>query len=81
MLLLAEPRHVLCPGVTPPHFTGYADYGDYWRANYEADYPEEYKYSRDQLVQDVEKTFEQVGAGKCLYQVQGIVFCEGRLTF
>ncbi|XP_035182951.1 angiotensin-converting enzyme 2 [Oxyura jamaicensis] len=43
----------------------YADYGDYWRANYEADYPEEYKYSRDQLVQDVEKTFEQI---KPLYQ-------------
>uniref|UniRef100_A0A672V5V3 Angiotensin-converting enzyme n=1 Tax=Strigops habroptila TaxID=2489341 RepID=A0A672V5V3_STRHB len=37
----------------------YSDYGDYWRANYEADYPEEYKYSRDQLVRDVEKTFEQ----------------------
>ncbi|KAM9246305.1 angiotensin-converting enzyme 2 [Leptosomus discolor] len=43
----------------------YADYGDYWRANYEADYPEEYKYSRDQLVEDVEKTFEQI---KPLYQ-------------
>ncbi|XP_031451919.1 angiotensin-converting enzyme 2 [Phasianus colchicus] len=43
----------------------YSDYGDYWRANYETDYPEEYKYSRDQLVQDVEKTFEQI---KPLYQ-------------
>ncbi|NXU26899.1 ACE2 enzyme, partial [Thalassarche chlororhynchos] len=43
----------------------YSDYGDYWRANYEADYPEEYKYSRDQLVEDVEKTFEQI---KPLYQ-------------
>ncbi|XP_065597441.1 angiotensin-converting enzyme 2 isoform X2 [Cyrtonyx montezumae] len=43
----------------------YNDYGDYWRANYETDYPEEYKYSRDQLVQDVEKTFEQI---KPLYQ-------------
>ncbi|KFQ79536.1 Angiotensin-converting enzyme 2 [Phaethon lepturus] len=43
----------------------YSDYGDYWRANYEADYPEEYKYSRDQLVKDVEKTFEQI---KPLYQ-------------
>ncbi|NXS69004.1 ACE2 enzyme, partial [Pandion haliaetus] len=38
----------------------YSDYGDYWRANYEADYPEAYKYSRDQLVKDVEKTFEQI---------------------
>ncbi|NXL50610.1 ACE2 enzyme, partial [Podilymbus podiceps] len=43
----------------------YSDYGDYWRANYEADYPEEYKYSRNQLVEDVEKTFEQI---KPLYQ-------------
>uniref|UniRef100_A0A663M7K6 Angiotensin-converting enzyme n=1 Tax=Athene cunicularia TaxID=194338 RepID=A0A663M7K6_ATHCN len=43
----------------------YSDYGDYWRANYEANYPEEYKYSRDQLVEDVEKTFEQI---KPLYQ-------------
>ncbi|KAM6211277.1 angiotensin-converting enzyme 2 [Sarcoramphus papa] len=43
----------------------YSDYGDYWRANYEADYPEEYKYSRDRLVEDVEKTFEQL---KPLYQ-------------
>ncbi|NXO01818.1 ACE2 enzyme, partial [Rhinopomastus cyanomelas] len=44
---------------------GYSDYGDYWRANYEADYPEEYKYDRDQLIKDVEKTFEQI---KPLYQ-------------
>ncbi|XP_069730781.1 angiotensin-converting enzyme 2 [Phaenicophaeus curvirostris] len=43
----------------------YSDYGDYWRANYEAEYPEEYKYSRDQLIEDVEKTFEQI---KPLYQ-------------
>ncbi|NWU54163.1 ACE2 enzyme, partial [Dromas ardeola] len=43
----------------------YSDYGDYWRANYEADYPEAYKYSRDQLIEDVEKTFEQI---KPLYQ-------------
>ncbi|XP_074428986.1 angiotensin-converting enzyme 2 [Larus michahellis] len=43
----------------------YSDYGDYWRANYEADYPEAYKYSRDQLIEDVEKTFEQI---KPLYE-------------
>ncbi|NXV17713.1 ACE2 enzyme, partial [Cepphus grylle] len=43
----------------------YSDYGDYWRANYEADYPETYKYSRDQLIEDVEKTFEQI---KPLYE-------------
>ncbi|NXQ82818.1 ACE2 enzyme, partial [Nyctibius grandis] len=43
----------------------YSDYGDYWRANYQAYEPEEYKYSRDQLVEDVEETFEQI---KPLYQ-------------
>ncbi|NXA46901.1 ACE2 enzyme, partial [Nothocercus julius] len=44
---------------------GYSDYGDYWRANYEADNPVEYKYSRDQLIEDVEKTFDQI---KPLYE-------------
>uniref|UniRef100_A0A8C6ZM75 Angiotensin-converting enzyme n=1 Tax=Nothoprocta perdicaria TaxID=30464 RepID=A0A8C6ZM75_NOTPE len=44
---------------------GYSDYGDYWRANYEADNPAEYKYTRDQLIEDVEKTFEQI---KPLYE-------------
>uniref|UniRef100_A0A8C3TSL7 Angiotensin-converting enzyme n=1 Tax=Catharus ustulatus TaxID=91951 RepID=A0A8C3TSL7_CATUS len=44
---------------------GYSDYGDYWRANYEAQSPENYKYSRDQLIEDVEKTFEQI---KPLYE-------------
>uniref|UniRef100_A0A674GKE4 Angiotensin-converting enzyme n=1 Tax=Taeniopygia guttata TaxID=59729 RepID=A0A674GKE4_TAEGU len=44
---------------------GYSDYGDYWRANYEAKSPENYKYSRDQLIKDVEKTFEQI---KPLYE-------------
>uniref|UniRef100_A0A8C5T554 Angiotensin-converting enzyme n=1 Tax=Malurus cyaneus samueli TaxID=2593467 RepID=A0A8C5T554_9PASS len=43
----------------------YSDYGDYWRANYEAKSPENYKYSRDQLIEDVEKTFEQI---KPLYE-------------
>ncbi|XP_009082150.1 PREDICTED: angiotensin-converting enzyme 2, partial [Acanthisitta chloris] len=43
----------------------YSDYGDYWRANYEAKSPEEYKYNRDQLIEDVEKTFEQI---KPLYE-------------
>lgn len=43
----------------------YLDYGDYWRANYEAKSPENYKYSRDQLIEDVEKTFEQI---KPLYE-------------
>ncbi|NWZ73318.1 ACE2 enzyme, partial [Acrocephalus arundinaceus] len=44
---------------------GYSDYGDYWRANYEAKSPENYQYSRDQLIEDVEKTFEQI---KPLYE-------------
>lgn len=58
--------HIWCPHVMHPCFTDYADYGDYWRANYEAKSPEGYKYSRDQLIEDVEKTFEQVKAGKAL---------------
>lgn len=69
-----------CPDVMHPCFTGYSDYGDYWRANYEADYPEEYKYSRDQLIKDVEKTFEQVEAGKSSHLGHGVVFCDGGLT-
>ncbi|NXS07881.1 ACE2 enzyme, partial [Neodrepanis coruscans] len=43
----------------------YSDYGDYWRANYEAKFPKGYEYKRDQLIEDVEKTFEQI---KPLYQ-------------
>ncbi|XP_054240174.1 angiotensin-converting enzyme 2 [Indicator indicator] len=44
---------------------GYSDYGDYWRANYQADHPQEYSYNREQLMEDVERTFEQI---KPLYQ-------------
>ncbi|XP_027757151.1 angiotensin-converting enzyme 2 [Empidonax traillii] len=43
----------------------YSDYGDYWRANYEAKFPKDFEYSRDQLIEDVEKTFEQI---KPLYE-------------
>ncbi|XP_055987157.1 angiotensin-converting enzyme 2 [Sorex fumeus] len=39
----------------------YKDYGDYWRADYEA----EGVYSRDQLMKDVEQTFTEI---KPLYQ-------------
>ncbi|XP_066477411.1 angiotensin-converting enzyme 2 [Tiliqua scincoides] len=39
---------------------GYSDYGDYWRGNYEVDFPEDYRYSRDELIRDVEATFEQI---------------------
>ncbi|XP_053166645.1 angiotensin-converting enzyme 2 [Hemicordylus capensis] len=39
---------------------GYDDYGDYWRGNYEVDFPDDYRYSRNQLITDVEKTFEQI---------------------
>lgn len=41
-------------------FSGYADYGDYWRANYEVDLPQEFQYQRAQLITDVENTFKQV---------------------
>ncbi|KAJ7319587.1 hypothetical protein JRQ81_019098 [Phrynocephalus forsythii] len=43
----------------------FSDYGDYWRGNYEVDYPEEYQYRRSQLMTDVEYTFQQI---KPLYQ-------------
>ncbi|XP_020642422.3 angiotensin-converting enzyme 2 isoform X1 [Pogona vitticeps] len=43
----------------------YSDYGDYWRGNYEVDFPEEYQYWRPQLIIDVENTFQQI---KPLYQ-------------
>uniref|UniRef100_A0A8C6YB45 Angiotensin-converting enzyme n=1 Tax=Naja naja TaxID=35670 RepID=A0A8C6YB45_NAJNA len=39
---------------------GYADYGDYWRANYEVDLTGEYQYQRAQLITDVESTFQQI---------------------
>nr|XP_006122891.1 angiotensin-converting enzyme 2 [Pelodiscus sinensis] len=38
----------------------YSDYGDYWRGNYEVNDPTEYAYSRNQLMEDVEATFEQI---------------------
>lgn len=46
--------------VTHICFSGYADYGDYWRANYEVDHPQEYQYQRAKLITDVENTFNQV---------------------
>lgn len=77
----AVPSAVPCcdPAVTQPPFAGYSDYGDYWRANYEADYPEEYKYSRDQLIEDVERTFEQVEAAESSPLGHGVGFSGGGL--
>uniref|UniRef100_A0A8D0EAX9 Angiotensin-converting enzyme n=1 Tax=Salvator merianae TaxID=96440 RepID=A0A8D0EAX9_SALMN len=39
---------------------GYSDYGDYWRGNYKVEFPKEYQYSSDELITDVETTFEQI---------------------
>ncbi|XP_018418558.1 PREDICTED: angiotensin-converting enzyme 2 [Nanorana parkeri] len=39
---------------------GYQDYGDYWRGNYETLATDKYKYSRDDLILDVETTFQQI---------------------
>nr|DBA34374.1 TPA: hypothetical protein GDO54_001937 [Pyxicephalus adspersus] len=39
---------------------GYQDYGDYWRGNYETLATDRYKYSRDDLMRDVNSTFEQI---------------------
>ncbi|XP_067422246.1 angiotensin-converting enzyme 2 [Emydura macquarii macquarii] len=38
----------------------YSDYGDYWRGNYETNSSTKYAYSRNQLIEDVETTFEQI---------------------
>uniref|UniRef100_A0A9L0RX25 Angiotensin-converting enzyme n=1 Tax=Equus caballus TaxID=9796 RepID=A0A9L0RX25_HORSE len=43
----------------------YEDYGDYWRGDYEAEGPSGYDYSRDQLIEDVERTFAEI---KPLYE-------------
>uniref|UniRef100_UPI003A9A66D7 Pteronotus davyi ACE2 ectodomain n=1 Tax=Pteronotus davyi TaxID=94956 RepID=UPI003A9A66D7 len=43
----------------------YEDYGDYWRGDYETDGKEDYAYSRNQLIDDVERTFEEI---KPLYE-------------
>ncbi|XP_073421359.1 angiotensin-converting enzyme 2 [Dendrobates tinctorius] len=40
---------------------GYEDYGDYWRGNYETLTDDiKYKYSREDLMNDVEDTFKQI---------------------
>ncbi|XP_068126885.1 angiotensin-converting enzyme 2 [Hyperolius riggenbachi] len=38
----------------------FKDYGDYWRGNYETQATDKYKYSREDLVKDVDETFEQI---------------------
>lgn len=38
----------------------YEDYGDYWRGDYEAEGTGGYDYSRNQLIEDVERTFSEV---------------------
>ncbi|KAM6143732.1 angiotensin-converting enzyme 2 isoform 1-T1 [Erethizon dorsatum] len=43
----------------------YEDYGDYWRGDYEAEGADGYNYSRNQLVEDVERTFAEI---KPLYE-------------
>ncbi|KAM4701859.1 angiotensin-converting enzyme 2 [Discoglossus pictus] len=40
---------------------GYADYGDYWRGNYETITTDaKYAYSRSDLIRDVERTFQEI---------------------
>ncbi|XP_060038995.1 angiotensin-converting enzyme 2 [Erinaceus europaeus] len=43
----------------------YEDYGDYWRGDYEAEGDAGYNYSREQLIEDVERTFAEI---KPLYE-------------
>ncbi|KAM4797112.1 angiotensin-converting enzyme 2 [Rhinophrynus dorsalis] len=39
---------------------GYEDYGDYWRGNYETLATDIYAYSRDDLIKDVDRTFQEI---------------------
>ncbi|XP_012887573.1 PREDICTED: angiotensin-converting enzyme 2 isoform X2 [Dipodomys ordii] len=43
----------------------YEDYGDYWRGDYEAEGADGYNYNRNQLIEDVERTFAEI---KPLYE-------------
>lgn len=43
----------------------YNDYGDYWRGDYEAEGADGYSYNRNQLIEDVERTFAEI---KPLYE-------------
>ncbi|XP_028617961.1 angiotensin-converting enzyme 2 [Grammomys surdaster] len=43
----------------------YKDYGDYWRGDYETEGTDGYNYNRDQLIEDVERTFAEI---KPLYE-------------
>ncbi|XP_031226742.1 angiotensin-converting enzyme 2 [Mastomys coucha] len=43
----------------------YKDYGDYWRGDYEAEGAEGYNYNRNQLIEDVDRTFAEI---KPLYE-------------
>ncbi|XP_060230507.1 angiotensin-converting enzyme 2 [Meriones unguiculatus] len=43
----------------------YEDYGDYWRGDYEAEGADGYNYDRNQLIEDVERTFAEI---KPLYE-------------
>ncbi|XP_019522936.1 PREDICTED: angiotensin-converting enzyme 2 [Hipposideros armiger] len=38
----------------------YEDYGDYWRSDYETEGTSGFQYSRDQLMRDVERIFEEI---------------------
>jgi angiotensin-converting enzyme 2 len=40
--------------------TGYEDYGDYWRSDYEAEGADGYDYNHNQLIEDVERIFAEV---------------------
>lgn len=56
--------------------TDYKDYGDYWRGDYEVNGVDGYDYNRDQLIEDVERTFEEVS--KELYTETAVGQCMGK---
>ena len=46
---------------------GYADYGDYWRGNYETMAEGKYNYTRDELMEDVHRIYLEVWFSPCMF--------------
>lgn len=42
--------------------SGFKDYGDYWRWNYETIEEGKYRYTRDELMDDVRQIYKEVGS-------------------
>lgn len=56
--------------------TDYEDYGDYWRGDYETEGTNGSAYNRDQLIEDVDRTFAEVT--EKLYKETDVGRCMGK---